>query len=431
MTSYDCNNPKDECSDDDNNNITFYNPQNWNEEMDSFKKNLEKTDFNGTHCNYCMNKKKHIKQLLDNRKCLSDIDNLNNIKHNTNIVDNVYECMEWARDQDHKYKYLIYNENDTNNINKIDIKGFIKYTDGGENNFKLNNFQRLSKDKQLTFNDLIKNKSYNDKESYFNIDYQCSMNESEPIDKSKEYKLNEIENVINNLCLSEKKNNCHVADLDDSILLDSNNKSCKYQVYKNYTKPKPQSYFDKHDDNKKKIIDKKIDKTHNLSKKYLSIYNNMKSVFRNDNKEDFENDTDCKDTVMIEPSNIDWSGDFGTYNLQLKSKEDNCIIDNINKKLNEVNNEIKSLNNDKQVLQNQIKDMENKNITESNSTNTYLINKINTIKKNILNTKSNENFYMNVVKKLVWGFIIILSIAFIYFILVNLNIKRIKNSSNN
>ena len=68
---------------------------------------------------------------------------------------------------------------------------------------------------------------------------------------------------------------------------------------------------------------------------------------------------------------------------------------------------------------------------ESNSTNTYLINKINTIKKNILNTKSNENFYMNVVKKLVWGFIIILSIAFIYFILVNLNIKRIKNSSNN
>ena len=75
--------------------------------------------------------------------------------------------------------------------------------------------------------------------------------------------------------------------------------------------------------------------------------------------------------------------------------------------------------------------MENKNITENDSTNTYLINKINTIKRNILNTKNNEKFYINIVKKLIWGFIIIFSIAFFYFILVNLNIKRIKSGINN
>lgn len=429
MTLYDCNNPKDKCSDNDDNNITFYNPQNWNNEMKSFEKNLEKISFNGTHCNYCMNKKKHIKQLLDNRKCLSDIDNLNNIKHNTNIVNDIYECMEWARDQDYRYKYLIYNENDTNNINKIDIKGFIKYKDGGENNFKFNNFQRFSKEKQKTFNDLIKNKNYNNNESYFTIDYQCSTNESEPVDKNKQYKLNDIENIIDKLCLSEKKNNCHVANLDDSILLDSNNKSCKYQVYNNYTKPKPQSYFNKQNNKKQNIINNKLKKNFNLSQKYLSLYNNMKKIFNiNNNKEQFQN-SDCTDSVTINPNDLNWSSNNNQY--ELITSKSNCIVNNINSKLNEINNEIKSLNTEKQELQNKIDMLQNNNILKSDDTNNYLINKINTIKRNILNTKNNEKFYINIVKKLIWGFIIILSIAFMYFILVNINIKRIKNGLNN
>ena len=229
---YDCDNSK--CSDIEGisgEKITFYNPQNWHDEMSSFENNENKITFNGKHCNYCENKDTHLNKLLDNRKCLNDINKAEVIIHN-NEVENLDECIKWASDRDdHTYNYVLYNDA-TNKIKNLEIYSEIAYKDGETRILNLDSFKKLIENRDVK--DYI---DYKDDElvSFFKYKYQC-FNNNDKQDKSKtdtKLKLSEIEENMNIVC-KQDSNKCSVAKIKDCDILDTNYQLCKYNVYKNF-----------------------------------------------------------------------------------------------------------------------------------------------------------------------------------------------------
>ena len=161
-------------------------------------------------------------------------------------------------------------------MTSVDISGVIHYNNGNTLILKSKNLNDVKKI-------INSNNDYNNDKSYFIYKFSCT--NDKPFISNK-MKLNEINNIQidcpNNSDNIKFKNICSTAFLDSNVNLDNyDNKLCKYNVYKNTSKSKPEIYFKNKDNEINQILNKikeeKMKTIHTVTKSY------------NDNIEGFSN----------------------------------------------------------------------------------------------------------------------------------------------